>query len=116
MLTLIENIGVEKFCVMHARDAFRQNLKRQFVRVSGLNSGGAEAALRERFVVDEEEDEKDGVGSGEGDTGDHIDGFRHTDRVRRFFFANLDETWLKEINLQMNDDTESQLWGHILAA
>lgn len=103
MLTLIENIG--EFSVRHARDAVRQNRKRQFVRVSGLNSGGAEAALRERFVVDEKEDEKDGVGSGEGDARDHIDGLRHTDRVRRFFFANLDETWLKEINLQMNDDT-----------
>lgn len=67
----------------------------------------AEAALRERFVVDEEEYEKDGIGSGEGDARDHVDRLRDADRVRWFFFANLDETWLKEINLQMNDDTES---------
>lgn len=60
--------------------------------------------------MDEEEYEKDGVGSGEGDARDHVDGLRDADRVRRFFFANLDETWLKEINLQMNDDTESRLW------
>lgn len=60
--------------------------------------------------MDEEEYEKDGVGSGEGDARDHVDGLGDADRVRRFFFANLDETWLKEINLQMNDDTESRLW------
>lgn len=64
-------------------------------------------ALRERFVMDEEEDEKDGVGGGEGDPRDHVDGLRHADRMRRFFFANLDETWLKEIIWQMNDDTEA---------
>lgn len=69
------------------------------------------AALRERLIVNEEEDEKHGVGGGEGDARDHVDGLRHADRVRRFFFANLDETWLKEIIMQMNDDTESRYCG-----
>lgn len=54
-----------------------------------------EAALRERLIVNEEEDEKHGVGSGERDPRDHVDRLRHADRVRRFFFANLDETWLR---------------------
>lgn len=47
--------------------------------------------------MNEEEDEKHGVGSGKRDPRDHVDGLGHADRVRRFFFANLDETWLKEI-------------------
>lgn len=55
-----------------------------------------EAALRERLIVNEEEDEKHGVGSGERDPRDHVDRLRHADRVRRFFFANLDETWLRD--------------------
>lgn len=67
-----------------------------------------EAVLRERLVVDKEEYEKHGVGSGECNPGDDVDRLRHSDRMRRFFFANLDETWLKEINLQMNDDTVSE--------
>lgn len=74
---------------------------------------GAEAALREGLVVNKEEYEKHGVGSGEGDTGDDVDGLRHSDRVRRFFFANLDETWLKEINKQMKDGTCSQFSGFL---
>lgn len=57
--------------------------------------------------MDEEEDEKDGIRSREGDPGDDIDGLRDSNRVRRFFFANLDETGLKEIILYMNDDTVS---------
>lgn len=61
--------------------------------------------------MNEEEDEKHGVGSGECDPRDHVDGLRHADRMRRFFFANLDETWLKEIIMQMNDDIESLYHG-----
>lgn len=53
--------------------------------------------------MNEEEDKKHSVGSGEGDPRDHVDGLGHSDRVRRFFFANLDETWLKEIILQIKD-------------
>lgn len=57
--------------------------------------------------MDEEEDEKDGIRSRERDPGDDIDGLCNSDRVWRFFFANLDETWLKEIILWVNDDTVS---------
>lgn len=57
--------------------------------------------------MNEEEDEKHGVGSGKCDPGYDVDGLRHSDRVWGFFFANLDETWLKEINLQINDDSQS---------
>lgn len=45
--------------------------------------------------MDEEEYKKYGVGSGEGDARDHVDRLRDPDRMRRFFFANLDETWLR---------------------
>lgn len=75
---------------------------------SSLQRVAEKAALREGFVVNEEEDKKDRVRSGEGDASDHIDGLRHADRVRRLFFADLDETWLKEINLQMNDGRETK--------
>lgn len=61
--------------------------------------------------MNEEEDKKHSVGSGEGDPRDHVDGLRHSDRVRWFFFANLDETWLKEIILQMKDGN-SQFKGN----
>lgn len=57
--------------------------------------------------MDEEKDEKHSVGSRECNPGDDVDGLRHSNRMRRFFFANLDETWLKEINWRMNDDTVS---------
>lgn len=54
----------------------------------------------------EEEDKKHSVGSGESDAGDDVDRLRHADRMRRLLFTDLDETWLKEIILQMNDDGE----------
>lgn len=66
------------------------------------------AALREGFIVDEEENQKYRVGCGEGDASNDVDRLRHADRVRWFFFADLDETWLKEINLQMNDDSGTE--------
>lgn len=59
--------------------------------------------------MDEEEDKKDGVGSGESDASDHVDSLRHADGVRRLLFTNLDETWLKEIILQINDDGEPKI-------
>lgn len=69
----------------------------------------AARALSEGLVVYEEEDEEHGIGGGEGDARDHVDGLCHTDRVRRLFFADLDETWLKEIVLLMKDEILYQL-------
>lgn len=57
--------------------------------------------------MNEEEDKKHSVGSGKGDAGDDVDRLRHSNRVRGFFFANLDETWLKEINVQIKDGFRS---------
>lgn len=59
----------------------------------------AEAALSEGLVVDEEEDEKHGVGGGEREARYHVDRLRHSDRMRRLLFTDLNETWLKEIIL-----------------
>lgn len=70
--------------------------------VAACNIFTIDAALREGLVVDEEENEEHRVGGREGDTRYHVDGLRNSNRMRRFFFPNLDETWLKEIILEMS--------------
>lgn len=67
------------------------------IRIKQPAAVTVEAALRKRFVVNEEEDEKDSVRSWKRNPGDYVNSLRHSDRMRGFFFANLDETWLKEI-------------------
>jgi len=49
------------------------------------------AILRGALVVNEEESEEHEIGDWKSDPGYHVDRFRHSNRMRRFFFPQLQQ-------------------------